>query len=136
MSSAPRREVRVTHDGSDRWAISLGNHVIHVDQPEKDSAPTPLELLVGSLTACVAHYARGYLVRHALPAEGLSVTAHYERAGRPARVGAVALRLTLPEGVPAERHEALLAVASACTVHNTLTHPPVVEIGLSDRVLA
>ncbi len=42
------------------------------------------------------------------------------------------ITLTLPAGVPADKREALLAVASHCTVHNTLTHPPEVLIQLAD----
>lgn len=36
----------------------------------------------------------------------------------------------MPDVVPSERHEALLAVASHCTVHNTLEMPPDVTITL------
>lgn len=120
----------MTHDGSDRWAIQLGKHVVHVDQPHDDSAPTPLELFVGSLASCVAHYARGYLVRHGLPTEGLEVEAEYDVVSRPARVSDVRLCITLPDGVPLNRRDALLAVAAGCTVHNTLTHAPAVAITL------
>ena len=51
--------------------------------------------------------------------------------GRPARVGAVRLRITVPGGVPPQRTGALLAVASHCTVHNTLTAPADVAITLA-----
>lgn len=125
------RRVTVEHGGGDRWAVQLGQHTVHVDQPIDDSGPTPLELFVGSLTSCVAHYARGYLVRHDLPADGVSVEAEYEMAARPARVGEVRLSISLPEGIPEERRRALLAVAAGCTVHNTLTHPPEVSIDVA-----
>jgi putative redox protein len=32
--------------------------------------------------------------------------------------------IQLPDGIPAERLDALLAVPSHCTVHNTLADPP------------
>ena len=38
------------------------------------------------------------------------------------------IRLALPAGVPAERVPALMAVASHCTVHNSLEHPPRITI--------
>ena len=41
-------------------------------------------------------------------------------------------RCTVPDGLPAERRDALLAVASHCTVHNTLELPPDVRITLAD----
>ena len=52
-------------------------------------------------------------------------------AGPPARVSAVRLRITVPAGVPAQRTDALLAVASHCTVHNTLRQQPEVSIELA-----
>ena len=124
----------VSYKTGDRFAAAVRGHVIEVDQPEadggEDSAPTPVELLVASLATCVAHYARRYLKRHDLPTEGLAVDAEWEIVKGPARLGPVTLRLTVPEGVPVERHEPLLTMASHCTVHNTLEQAPEVSITL------
>jgi uncharacterized OsmC-like protein len=124
----------VQHLEGDRFAIDVRDHSFTVDQPVvdggADTAPTPTELFVAGLASCVAFYARRYLARHALPTEGLSVTTDYSLGGRPARVTDVAIRIHLPEGVPAERREPLLAVASHCTVHNSLTTPPEVSVVL------
>lgn len=126
--------LRVTHEGGDRFAALVRSHVVHVDQPEpdggEDSAPTPVELLVASLATCVAHYARRYLKRHELPTEGLAVDADWDLVRGPARLGPVTIRLTVPDGVPEERREPLLTMASHCTVHNTLAQPPEVSITL------
>jgi putative redox protein len=128
--------VTVTHDSGDRFDIAIRGHVVHVDQPEPDggtdTAPTPTELFVASLASCVAFYARRYLKRHDLPQEGLTVTAQAESGAKPSRVASMTITLTLPEGVPEEKRQALLAVASHCTVHNTLTHPPEVLVQLAD----
>lgn len=124
--------------GGDRFDIGVRDHVITVDQPVADggtdTAPTPTELFVAGLASCVAFYARRYLVRHRLPADGLRVHADWQMASRPARVGGVRLTLTVPDGVPADRLEPLLAVASHCTVHNTLEQHPDVEIVLGTPV--
>ena len=126
--------LRVEHRGGDRFDIAVRGHVIGVDQPVdaggEDAAPTPTELFVAGLASCVAFYARRYLRRHDLPTEGLAVDASYELGGRPARVLSVDLRLTVPDGVPPERREPMLAVASHCTVHNTLNDPPDVAVSL------
>lgn len=126
--------VEVTHITGDRFAIRIRDHVIHVDQPESDggtdTAPTPTELFVASLASCVAFYARRYLSRHGLPDEGLAVSASSEFGAKPSRVASVVVTLTLPQGVPEEKRAPLLAVASHCTVHNTLEHPPEVRIQL------
>jgi putative redox protein len=127
--------IRVEHEEGDRFRIGVRQHVLEVDQPEgdggTDTAPTPTELFVASLASCVAFYARRYLSRHDLPTVGLVVTATFTMADRPARVGGINLAVTLPAGVPAERRAALLAVASHCTVHNTLEQSPHVTIDLA-----
>lgn len=126
--------ITVYHLDGDRFAISTRDHLITVDQPMSgggtDTAPTPTELFIASLASCVGYYARRYLTRHGLPADGLTVTAAYGLASRPARVGEVRLDIGLPQGIPAERRDALLAVASHCTVHNTLVQPPEISITL------
>jgi putative redox protein len=72
------------------------------------------------------------MARHGLGRDGLRVTAEFTMAAdRPARVGAIRLRVTVPAGVPAGRRAALLAVASHCTVHNTLRQEPVITVDLA-----
>ena len=127
--------IRVQHEWNDRFSIEIRGHRLYVDQPPADggddTAPTPTELLVASLASCVGFYARRYLARHDLPAEGLAVSAAYTMGSRPARVGHVDVQITLPDGIPADRRAALLAVASSCTVHNTLAQGPMVRVGLA-----
>lgn len=124
--------LQVTHVAGDQFSVAVRGHVIVVDQPVgdggTDSAPTPVELLVASLASCVGHYAHRYLQRHGLPTEALGVSAEWELATSPNRVGAVRLELAIPPGVPADRRAALLAVASHCTVHNTLTSTPDITV--------
>lgn len=127
--------VQVNNKEGDLFEVSVRDHLLYVDQPTEaggtDAAPTPVELFVASLASCVAHYARRYLVRHSLPTEGMTVSAEFTMAERPARIGAINVSIDLPEGVPDERRTALLAVASHCTVHNTLESLPEVRIELA-----
>lgn len=118
----------------DIYALSARGHLLTVDQPVDhggaDSGPTTAELLVASFVSCVAHYAGRHLDHHGVAREGLRVTADYTMAAdRPARVGTVDLRLSVP-GLPAERAAALLAEARFCTAHNTLVERPEVTITL------
>jgi len=57
--------------------------------------------------------------------------ADFAMAGdRPARISDVNLEIRVPGGAPEDRRKALFAVASHCTVHNTLRQPPEVTITL------
>ena len=129
------RALRVDHKGGDLFEIAVRQHVLHVDQPVEDdgsdAAPTPTEMFVASLASCVAFYVRRFLLRHDLPTDGLAVTALFSMGEHPARVGEIQLSIQIPDGVPGDRRAPLLAVASHCTVHNSLEHPPVVTIGLA-----
>jgi putative redox protein len=121
--------------GGEAYEIRIRDHRIRVDQPldagGDDGAPTPTELFVGSLAACVAFYAGRYLTRHGLSRDGLDVQADFEMAtDRPARVATIRITVRAPAGLPAERRAALAAVASHCTVHNSLTAPPEISITL------
>jgi putative redox protein len=126
--------VKVRHLGDDRFSIEVRSHELAVDQPVAaggtDTAPTPTELFVVSLASCVAHYARRYLARHDLTTDGLEVTAAYEMATGPSRVSAIRVQVSISDEVPHERRAALLAVASHCTVHNSLSQPPSVQVSI------
>jgi len=135
VQADPAGRVTVRHAGGDAYAITVRGHAVLVDQPEadggQDAAASPTELLVASLASCVAFYAGRYLLRHGLDRSGLAVTAEFTMAsGRPTRVGDVRLRISVPGGIPPQRRDALLAVASHCTVHNTLRQQPGISIEL------
>ena len=129
-------QVDVSYLGGESYAVAARGHALLTDQPPAgggaDTAMTPTELLVASLSSCVAFYAGRYLARHGLNRDGLHITATFTTAtDRPARVGAVRLTIRVPGGIPPTRKAALLAVASHCTVHNTLRQPPDIAIELT-----
>jgi putative redox protein len=129
-------QVEVSYLSGESYAVATRGHTVLTDQPSTaggaDTAMTPTELLVASLSSCVAFYAGRYLARHGLNRDGLHVTAVFTTAtDRPARVGTVRLTIHVPSGLPPGREAALLAVASHCTVHNTLRQPPGIAIELA-----
>jgi len=132
--------LHVRHLDGDSFEIDVRGHTLTVDQPldagGQDTGPTPTELFVASLAGCVAFYARRYLARHSLSADGLSVEADFVIGGRPTRVTEITLRITPPAALPAGRFDAFLAVASHCTVHNSLTQPPSITTKLLESVSA
>lgn len=121
------------------YEVAVRDHTLVVDQPTgvggEDAAPTPTELFVASLATCVAFYAGRYLTRHGYDRDGLGVRVDYELAtDRPARVSRITMTLLVPTSVPQQRWAALHAVASHCTVHNSITTPPAVAIDLRSSV--
>lgn len=134
-------DLSVRYEDGDRLRVSIRGHELMVDQPlsdgGEDTAPTPTELFVAGLAACVGFYAERYLRRHQLTTDGLEVECSFAfAADRPARVGDIQIRLILPDGFPEDRRKALLAVVDHCTVHNSLRQAPevVITLATSERV--
>ncbi|MCX4853497.1 OsmC family protein [Streptomyces canus] len=125
----------VAHVERDAHTVDIRGHRIQVDQPIEaggtDTAPTPTELFAASLATCVAFYAGRFLHRHGLSQAGLRVRTEFTMAtDRPARVASLRVVVMPPPALPEQRRAALLAVASHCTVHNTLRQTPEIEIEL------
>lgn len=131
-------EIEVRYSSGDRFLVRFRDHHVVVDQPREvggdDVGPTPTELFVGGLAACVGFYTERFCLRHGLPADGLRVDCDFQLSTQgPTRVGAIDARIILPSGFPAERRAALLAVVEHCTVQNSLRTPPEVRISLDER---
>ena len=126
--------VRVTSEGGDRLAIRVRGHSMQADQPAADgggdTGPTPTEIFVAGLGACIAYYAERFLRRGGLSTEGLEVACEYDWAENPHRVGAIDVTVTAP-GLTDDRREAFERVIDHCAVHNTLRHPPAITVGLT-----
>lgn len=129
--------LRIEFKGGTRFDIVSGSHSVITDQPVDeggtDAGMSPVDLFVGSLTACVAYFVGRYCARHQIPCEGLVVEADWTMAEQPHRVGTVMLRIHLPETLNPSERERLLRVAHGCTVHQSLVVPARVEIELTNE---
>ena len=79
-------QVGVSYVGGESYAVATRGHALLTDQPVAaggaDTAMTPIELLVASLSSCVAFYTGRYLARHGLNRDGLHVTAECPRKAK------------------------------------------------------
>ena len=127
--------IRIEYAGDFRFLVRTRGHECALDLPRpkggSDVGPTPPELFVGALGACIGVYLVDYCERAGLPTEGLSMEAEYDTTERPSRISSIRLGVNLPEGIPEERCQALQKVAESCLVHNTLLCRPDVAISLS-----
>jgi putative redox protein len=127
--------ISVDYRTRDRFRLRIRGHELVLDQPltagGDDMGPTPTELFVAGLAGCIGFYAERYLRRHKLSTDGLAVECSFDMSNdQPARVARVDVQVSLPEGFPGQRTEALLRVVDRCTVHNTLSRPPEILIDL------
>ena len=133
--------IEVAHQAGDRYTVRVRGHELVTDQPMDaggaDAGPTPTELFVAGLAACVAFYAGRFLRRHIDAAVPFSVACAYDMSeDRPARVTAVRLSVDVPTPLRDDVREGLRRAAEHCTVHNSLQAPPDVRISVRDVVPA
>jgi uncharacterized OsmC-like protein len=94
---------------------------------------TPVELLGGSLGACIGVFAADYLVRNNLPVQGLTVDLEWQGASNPHRIGGYVVKVTVPTSLDERQRASLGRLVKGCTVHNTLHHAPEVSIELIEK---
>ncbi len=126
--------ITVTRKGGLEFNIRVRGHDVGSDLPEKDGGrdqgPTPVELLGGSLGACIAVMVQGYCRKHGYDGDvGVSLT--LELADKPKRVGSIVVDLELPKGIPDDKMDAIRRIAECCPIHETLRNPPRVDIAIT-----
>ena len=66
----------------------------------QDAGPSPVELLAGSLGACIAMMVQSYCDRHGYTDGDVGVSLTLELADDPKRVGGIVVDVELPDGCP------------------------------------
>jgi putative redox protein len=119
-----------------RTAIHIRHHRIIADEPIQDggtdSGPTPMEILVGTVGACIAVTTQAYAQRKGWPLEGVSVEldmARIRREDYPVYSGDAAFIHEIREHIhfegplTEEQLTRLMVIAGKCPVHLTLENP-------------
>ncbi len=117
-------------------AINIRHHTVIADELIQDGGtdegPTPMEILLGTVGACVAVTTQAYAKRKNWPLEGVSVELDMERiksADYPAYTGDAAFIHEIRESIhfdgplTDEQRARLMAIAGKCPVHLTLENP-------------
>jgi putative redox protein len=103
--------------------IDIRHHELAADEPREqggdDQAPTPQELLAGSLAACTAITIEMYAERKGWDVGEVEVECEYEQAerGHPTEFTII---LRLPGDLTDEQIERIQTIAAKCPVHRTL----------------
>jgi uncharacterized OsmC-like protein len=112
------------------FELRVRGHALTVDMSKEeggsDKGLNPVELLAGSLGACIAIMVQTYCDRHGYGDVSASLT--LELADDPKRVGSIVIDLELPKDFPEDRKPAVKRLAELCPVHETLKHMPTVDL--------
>ncbi|MFZ0806530.1 MAG: OsmC family protein [Candidatus Sulfotelmatobacter sp.] len=129
-------EVTVEHLGAVQFEIKARQHSIACDQPPEngghDEGMTPPELLLASLGSCAAFYASQYLRKHKLATEGTRVRITAGKLKDPARMDNFRIEIETPVTLDSRHLEGVEAAVHHCLIHNTLLHPPQIEIAINE----
>ncbi len=142
-------EVLVEHIGAVQFEVSTRGHKVICDQPTEvggdNEGMTPPEFLLASLGSCAAYYAVDYLKRNNLLVEGTKVVTRAEKvkpkvipgeklAG--VRIDNFRIEVLVPRDLTPEQHKGVEDAVHRCLVHNTLLHPPKMELHITSEVKA
>jgi putative redox protein len=136
MNSArfSKHSIVATPRGGKKFAISVRDHRLLTDQPERaggtDTAPSPLELLGAALSGCVALYVHKYCESEGLVADDLAIEVKPFWRENPGRIGRYDVIVHLPDSIPPEHHAAIDRIAQSCPVHRTLATAPEISVQL------
>jgi uncharacterized OsmC-like protein len=133
-------EVTVNHLGCVQFEIKARQHTIACDQPPEnggfDEGMTPPELLLASLGSCAGFYAAQYLKKYQLATEGTRVRVTAEKLKEPPRLGNFTIEVDVPVDLTAEHRTGVERAVHHCLTHNTLLHPPKIELEIRSAVKA
>ncbi len=128
--------IRADHDLNDGLTVFVGEDRLVLDgeaahQPH--TRPSPVELLVASLAACMAS-SGGHFLRRAGLDGGLKVECDFDMSdAHPDHVARILFAVTVPPGIPTGRREALVRVLNHCAVHNPLHLAPIIDVAVREE---
>lgn len=133
-------EVTVEHLGAVQFEIKARQHTVISDQPTEnkgfDEGMTPPELLLASLASCAAFYAVDYLVRNNLAREGVKARVTADKVKGPFRLDNFKIEVEVPGGLDEAHAKGVEEAVHRCLIHNTLLHPPKMEVAIKVAVPA
>jgi putative redox protein len=118
-----RATARRRGDGGLQHEITIRTHTLAADEPRDsggdDSAPSPQELLAGSLASCTAITLEMYAQRKGWEVGPVEIDCQYKPAERgcPTRFQLV---VRLAPDLDDDQVQRLMAIAAKCPVHRTL----------------
>ena len=132
-------EVLVEHLGAVQFEVKARNHTLISDQPAEnkgfDEGMTPPELFLASLGSCAAFYAVDYLKRNELQ-EGCKVRVTADKVKAPARLDNFHIEVEVPGNLTDDQVRGVDEAVHRCLIHNTLLHPPTMDVEVRTAVLA
>ena len=131
-------EITVEHLGAVQFEVTARQHKLISDQPAEnngyDEGMTPPELLLASLGSCAAYYAVDYLKRNKIELEGVKARVTCDKVKGPFRLDNFRIEVEVPGELDDNQLKGLEDAVHRCLIHNTLLHPPKIELAIQVAV--
>lgn len=132
-------EVFVEHLGAVQFEITARQHKIISDQPLEnqgfDEGMTPPEMMLASLGSCAAFYAVDYMKRNRILQERCKVRVTADKVKGPSRLDNFRIEVELVEDLDASQVKGIEDAVHRCIIHNTLLHPPAIDVAIKTAAL-
>lgn len=132
-----------------RTIINVRDHEVYADEPVDsggtDTAPTPTELLLGALGACIVITCQMYAERKKWPLEGVDIALDVERfnakdyaayEGDELFIHELRKSIVFRGPLDDDQRERLLEIAGKCPVHRIIALPTFFDEKLVDALPA
>lgn len=134
-------QVDIRHQGQLQFEASARDHRILSDQPQDsgggDQGMTPPEWFLASLGSCMGFYAVKYLQARHIDASSLRLSVTAEKVtAPPARLDNIHIRIHVGVMLQAKHEKGLKKAIESCLIHQTLQHPPAMNIDLNPAAVA
>ena len=119
--------MKITLLGDDAIRLETTSGQLTIEAASPDMDYSPFHMLASSLATCTMSVLQSWASHAKVPADDLSLEVQWRFVDDPHRVSNMAVILSW-ESLPAARLATAQRVAALCTVHATLTHPPLIDI--------
>ena len=117
-------QITTYYKGDMLFESKLGEHSVLIGVPLSmggaDRGPTPPQLFIASLGACVGAFVANYCGKSGIDVSNMTVDVSFDKVEDPTRLVNLKVKVNLPNGDCEKRQRALLRVAEHCPVHETI----------------
>lgn len=121
--------MKITLEANERIAVSNAPGTLNIEAPSYERQYQPFDMLASALGVCT-HAVLSSWAQHAkLDASALVIRVSW-KVDEQHRMSKAEVEIEWP-GLPAARLKAAERAAALCSIHQTLSHPPALEIRMS-----
>lgn len=113
----------IMHHSEDLELRQFDEPGLNIEQQDPDAHYSAMQMFATAMGLCTYSVLAGYAEQLDTPMEQMSLHLRWDYHKDPYRIGSLEMEIKWPE-LPASRQDAAQRVASKCTLHNTLEHPP------------